>query len=176
MDPRDRADAQLARARARGAHVVTPDSATSPMDASNTVQIPRVVVDAVDSRRGGTESTMVLPPGPVGAGQFAQHRGRPQQHAPQQRGSAHQGHQQHGHPAQHNGHHPTGQQQRGGQPHGSAAPASQQPQQKPATRQLPGLVPTVQEPPSQRPTLAERLNGELIDPGEPREGDQQRRG
>ena len=38
MDPRLRADEALARARARGAFVVTPDNATSPMDAANTVR------------------------------------------------------------------------------------------------------------------------------------------
>ncbi|GAA4422344.1 hypothetical protein ACFQV2_33490 [Actinokineospora soli] len=48
MDPRERAEAILARARARGAYVVTPDSATSPMDASATVQIPRGVVRDAD--------------------------------------------------------------------------------------------------------------------------------
>lgn len=39
MDPRNRADDALARARARGGFVVTPDNATSPMDAESTVQI-----------------------------------------------------------------------------------------------------------------------------------------
>ncbi|APU17330.1 MULTISPECIES: hypothetical protein [Actinoalloteichus] len=48
MDPRDRADETLARARARGAFVITPDNATSPMDAASTVQIPRSVVTAND--------------------------------------------------------------------------------------------------------------------------------
>jgi hypothetical protein len=48
MDPRDRADALLARARARGAFVVTPDNATSPMDSSNTQQIPRSLVNEID--------------------------------------------------------------------------------------------------------------------------------
>jgi hypothetical protein len=48
MDPRDRADALLARARARGVFVVTPDDATSPMDAANTQQIPRVLVTELD--------------------------------------------------------------------------------------------------------------------------------
>jgi hypothetical protein len=57
MDPRDRADAILARARARGAFVVTPESAVSPMDAANTLQIPRAVVAAVDD----AEKTMVVP-------------------------------------------------------------------------------------------------------------------
>ncbi|MFC5291024.1 hypothetical protein ACFPM7_28580 [Actinokineospora guangxiensis] len=48
MDPRERAEAILARARARGAYVVTPDSATSPMDHAATVQIPRRVVHEID--------------------------------------------------------------------------------------------------------------------------------
>ncbi|QFZ23216.1 hypothetical protein [Saccharothrix syringae] len=60
MDPRARADAALARARARGIHVVTPDNMTSPMDSSATQQIPRSVVDAVDPRSGDPDSTMVL--------------------------------------------------------------------------------------------------------------------
>ena len=60
MDPRDRADALLARARARGAFVVTPDDATSPMDASNTQQIPRSVVDRID-RGEDAETTAVVP-------------------------------------------------------------------------------------------------------------------
>jgi hypothetical protein len=60
MDPRDRADALLARARARGAHVVTPDNMTSPMDSSATQQIPRTVVNAVDPRTLDPESTMVI--------------------------------------------------------------------------------------------------------------------
>lgn len=58
MDPRDRADETLARARARGRFVVTPDSATSPMDAANTVRIPREVVAAAE--RGEQNSTRVL--------------------------------------------------------------------------------------------------------------------
>ncbi|MGB3441479.1 MAG: hypothetical protein WBA97_22250 [Actinophytocola sp.] len=59
MDPRDRADAILARARARGAFVVTPESAVSPMDAASTLQIPRAVVAAADGR--DPEATMVVP-------------------------------------------------------------------------------------------------------------------
>ncbi|MBB4903923.1 hypothetical protein [Actinophytocola algeriensis] len=59
MDPRERADAILARARARGAFVVTPESAVSPMDAANTLQIPRAVVAAADER--DPEQTMVVP-------------------------------------------------------------------------------------------------------------------
>ena len=60
MDPRDRADALLARARARGAFVVTPDDAVSPMDASNTQQIPRAVVTRIDQGEDG-ETTAVVP-------------------------------------------------------------------------------------------------------------------
>lgn len=48
MDPRDRADALLARARSRGAFVVTPDNMTSPMDASSTQQIAAAVVSGLD--------------------------------------------------------------------------------------------------------------------------------
>jgi hypothetical protein len=59
MDPRERADATLARARARGAFVVTPESAISPMDATSTLQIPRSLVAAVDN--GDPEATMVVP-------------------------------------------------------------------------------------------------------------------
>ncbi|SDD21156.1 hypothetical protein [Actinokineospora iranica] len=57
MDPRDRADAILARARARGAYVVTPESAISPMDAAATLQIPRAVVSAIDN----ADATQVFP-------------------------------------------------------------------------------------------------------------------
>ena len=57
MDPRLRADEALAHARARGAFVVTPDNATSPMDADSTVRIPREIVQQVDD----DESTQMLP-------------------------------------------------------------------------------------------------------------------
>jgi hypothetical protein len=56
----DRADQTLARAQARRAGVVTPDSATSPMDQSSTVQIPRALVDAVDPL-ADPDSTMIIP-------------------------------------------------------------------------------------------------------------------
>lgn len=61
MNALDRADQALARAQARRAGVVTPDSATSPMDHSNTVQIPRSLVNAADPL-ADPDSTMVLPP------------------------------------------------------------------------------------------------------------------
>jgi hypothetical protein len=77
MDPRDRADAMLARARARGRHIVTPDNMTSPMDASDTQQVPRTLVNAMDPRRD-PDSTMIIPPAQIG-----QQR-PPQQQMPQQ--------------------------------------------------------------------------------------------
>lgn len=61
MDPRERADAALARARARGAFVVTPEDAVSPMDAASTVQIPRAVMNALDPHQQTADTTMVLP-------------------------------------------------------------------------------------------------------------------
>ncbi|MEQ0563810.1 hypothetical protein ABJI51_32430 [Amycolatopsis sp. NEAU-NG30] len=60
MDPRDRADALLARAQARGAFVVTPDRATSPMDSSNTQQIPRAQIEGLD-RSQDPDTTTQLP-------------------------------------------------------------------------------------------------------------------
>lgn len=62
MDPLSRADETLARARARR-HVVTPDDATSPMDAVSTVQIPRVVIQSLDPQTD-PELTMIVPPSP----------------------------------------------------------------------------------------------------------------
>ncbi|MFE9745122.1 hypothetical protein ACFYOT_09480 [Saccharothrix saharensis] len=110
MDPRARADAALARARARGIHVVTPDNMTSPMDSSATQQIPRAMVNAVDPRGGDPDSTMVLA-AHVAAGQ-------PAPPAPQ------------------------------------AAP-----EPEPELRVAPGPVPTVQQVPTARPSLSQRLSG-----------------
>lgn len=60
MDPRNRADEALARASSRGAFVVTPDNATSPMDASSTVRIPREIIDGADD----PDSTVIIPQPP----------------------------------------------------------------------------------------------------------------
>jgi hypothetical protein len=57
MDAIARADEALARARTR-AHVVTPEDATSPMDAASTVQIPRRLIDAIDHQ--DPDSTMII--------------------------------------------------------------------------------------------------------------------
>jgi hypothetical protein len=67
MDPRERAEAALARARARGSYVVTPDDAISPMDAKNTLQIPRSVILAAARRDDDPEATMVVPAPLAGA-------------------------------------------------------------------------------------------------------------
>ncbi|MCG8925110.1 hypothetical protein [Lentzea sp. CC55] len=84
MDPRDRADAMLARARARGRNIVTPDNMTSPMDASDTQQIPRTLVNAMDPRRD-PDSTMILQPAQMGQHQHPQRPPHQQQpHKPQQ--------------------------------------------------------------------------------------------
>lgn len=80
MDPRDRADAMLARARARGRNIVTPDNMTSPMDASDTQQIPRTLVNAVDPRRD-PDKTMIMSPAQMGQQQNPQ---RPHQQHPNQ--------------------------------------------------------------------------------------------
>jgi len=60
MDALDRADQALARAQARRQDVVTPASATSPMDSDSTVQIPRTVVSAADPGELDPDSTVVI--------------------------------------------------------------------------------------------------------------------
>ena len=97
MDPRDRADETLARARARGAFVVTPDSATSPMDASTTVRIPRTVVDAADHAQVDADATTAIPQ-PTAPQQS--HQGGPQQGGQQQGGQQQGGQQQAARPQQ----------------------------------------------------------------------------
>lgn len=61
MDPRHRADEALARARARGTFVVTPDNATSPMDAASTVRIPRDMIDEVADAADAPTETLPVP-------------------------------------------------------------------------------------------------------------------
>lgn len=67
MDALDRADQALARAQARRAEIITPDSATSPMDQTSTVQIPRSMVDAVDPQAADPDATLVIPVAPGSA-------------------------------------------------------------------------------------------------------------
>lgn len=110
MDPRDRADETLARARARGTFVVTPDNASSPMDASTTVRIPRSVVAAADQAPADADSTMAIP----------QSAARPQQRT-EQRPHSQSGQQQ------------SGQQQQ--QPAQQQSSQQQSSQQQPAQQQ-----------------------------------------
>lgn len=60
MDALDRADETLARAQARRRHIVTPASATSPMDSHSTVRIPRTLVSRADPRDLDPDSTVVI--------------------------------------------------------------------------------------------------------------------
>ncbi len=177
MDPRDRADAALARARARSAFVVTPDDAVSPMDATNTQQIPRAVVRALDTNGPDGDTTMVIASG-VANGQVQQ--GQPsfaQYPAAQPLTSAQLPVQpypgQHGHQGQVQQPQPTQPispalleatptqpvQVPNQQPQQTYRPAPE-PAQPPAPRELDGLVPTVQQPANQRSTLSRRLEGD----------------
>lgn len=140
MDPRDRADAALARARARGAFVVTPDDAVSPMDAKNTLQIPRAVVNALDTSRDDGDTTMVISAGAARGAASGQ-----QQPPPQQPVSPALLEETRTQPVQL----PTQQDYR--QP--------PEPEQPPVPRELDGMVPTVQQPASPRNSLSRRLEG-----------------
>ncbi|MEU7478932.1 hypothetical protein AB0A63_23300 [Lentzea sp. NPDC042327] len=136
MDPRDRADALLARARARGRNIVTPDNMTSPMDSSATLQIPRSLVNAVDPRLD-PDSTMVLSAAQA-AGQAAVPRPgqahRPQQHRPQQ------------HPVP-------------AQPLPSPAAAADDAEITQVVQ--PGMIPTVSHHQTTRSSLSQRLSGDM---------------
>ncbi|MEJ2853728.1 MULTISPECIES: hypothetical protein [unclassified Saccharothrix] len=155
MDPRARADAALARARARGIHVVTPDNMTSPMDSSATQQIPRSMVNAADPRMADPDSTMVLSAQTAAGGPFtpqtqpiAAHPPQaPQPQAPQPQAQAQA-------------------------PQTQPMPAQQPaPQQEPELRVAPGPVPTVQQVSTSRPSLSQRLSG---GPEQPPQGLSQR--
>ncbi|HEV3361642.1 MAG TPA: hypothetical protein VG247_32895 [Pseudonocardiaceae bacterium] len=155
MDPRDRADAALARARARGAFVVTPDDAVSPMDAKNTQQIPRAVVNALDTSRQDSDTTMVISAGmarghghPVPQQPPQQHPHQPQQ-PPQQPISPALLEETRTQPVQVPAQQPT-----------YRPEPQQQPEPQPAPRALDGLVPTVQQPANPRSTLSRRLEGD----------------
>jgi hypothetical protein len=158
MDPRDRADAALARASARSRWVVTPNNATSPMDAKPTVQIPRVVVNQNDPREQDPDTTVVLP-GSVAAGQVPV----PQQQAPTQQIPRNQQSQPLPHVQ------PRAQQS---QPMPHVQPTQQLPhpsQQRPEpeTKQLPGIIPTTQQNPGRRISLTDRLSGALPEDDQP---------
>lgn len=74
MDPLDKADAMLSRARDRGTFVVTPDTALSPMDESRTVQISRAVVAGSDTAEtDDPDATAVVPRAQIRAQDTEQH-------------------------------------------------------------------------------------------------------
>ncbi|GHH58994.1 hypothetical protein [Lentzea cavernae] len=135
MDPRDRADAMLARARARGRNIVTPDNMTSPMDSSDTQQIPRALVNAMDPRRD-PDSTMILQPAQMGQ----------QQHPHQAPGAPM--------PTQ-----PMAAQHKPPQ----SMPAQQAPKDDAEITQVvrPGVIPTVSNHQQARNTLTQRLSGDM---------------
>ena len=175
MDPRERADAALARASARNRWAVTPDNATSPMDAKPTVQIPRVVVNAADPREQDPDSTIVLP-GSVAAGQVPV----PPQQGQMQQGQLRQGHFQPGQvhqsqPLPHIQQQLSQVQQSQPLPHvqqSQPLPHVQpQPGQRPnpeqPTKQLPGIIPTTQQTPNRRISLTDRLSGALPETDQP---------
>ncbi|HEX4703954.1 MAG TPA: hypothetical protein VH352_17630 [Pseudonocardiaceae bacterium] len=137
MDPRERADAALARARARSAYVVTPDDAISPMDAASTLQIPRAMVTAADADHDQPDSTMVISNDVITSG------GHP---AGTARGEVPHPHQ-----------YPPPVYPQTPQPY--PEPPYPEPEEQPAPRQLDGLVPTVQQPGQQRSLLSRRLDG-----------------
>lgn len=144
MDPRERADAALARARARGAFVVTPDDAVSPMDAASTVQIPRAVVAEADS-------TMVIPAA-TARGQHPAQQGNQYRSGPQR-------------PVPAPGPQPMPQPisqpiPQPGYGSGQHQPVPEpEPDEQPTPRQLDGLVPTTHHPGTQRSLLSRRLDG-----------------
>lgn len=141
MDPRERADATLARARARGAFVVTPESAISPMDATSTLQIPRSVVAAVDDN--DPEATMVVPASDLRARELDEAPAIMQEASTQVLASP-------------------------GPRRPPETPAQDgtmtwapppKPAPPPEPERVEGLVPTVKQPPTTRSSLSQRLDG-----------------
>ncbi|CAL9329181.1 hypothetical protein SUDANB95_00033 [Actinosynnema sp. ALI-1.44] len=156
MDPRARADAALARARARGIHVVTPDNMTSPMDSSATQQIPRSMVNAADPRMVDPESTMILS-AQAAAGRAPQTQplpAQPQAQAPQNQVSQNQVSQNQVPQTQ-----PLAAQSPAAGPPGHQQPPAPQSEPEPELRVAPGPVPTVQQVSTSRPSLSQRLSG-----------------
>ena len=145
MDPRERAEATLARARARGAYVVTPEDAISPMDATSTQQIPRSLVSAIDRRDNDPEATMVVPASAFRGGR---------QHAVPAHGEAvDEG------PAiaQEASTQMLPSPSRPQDPELSWAPPEPPPAPEPEV--VEGLIPTTKQPPGNRSSLSQRLDG-----------------
>jgi hypothetical protein len=154
MDPRDRADAILARARARGAFVVTPESAVSPMDAASTLQIPRMVVSAADEQ--DSETTMVVPAVPHSPG-FAGPPGPPRPAGPPRQEELPAIAQEALTDVVAMPHHGPRSRQRRLEQHQNmlAAQAARQAEHE----EVDGLVPTVKQPPPSNGTFSQRLDG-----------------
>jgi hypothetical protein len=117
------------------------------MDAKNTQQIPRAVVNALDTSRQDSDTTMV-----ISAGAARGHIQAPgqQQQPPEQPISPALLEETRTQPVQL----PT--QQQNYRPGPQQPPAPEQP---PAPRALDGLVPTVQQPANPRSSLSRRLDG-----------------
>jgi hypothetical protein len=116
------------------------------MDAKNTQQIPRAVVNALDTSRQDGDTTMVISAGTArGHGQVPQQHQQPQQ--PPEPISPALLEETRTQPVQL----PT-------QP--SYPPQPPAPEQPPVPRELDGLVPTVQQPANPRSTLSRRLEGD----------------
>jgi hypothetical protein len=145
MDPRERADATLARARARGAYVVTPEDAISPMDATSTQQIPRSLVSAIDRRDNDPEATMVVPASAFGGGR---RDAVPAQGEAVDEGPA---------IAQEASTQMLPSPSRPQDPNLSWAPPAPPPPPEP--EELDGLIPTTKQPPTTRSSLSQRLDG-----------------
>jgi hypothetical protein len=171
MDPRERADATLARARARGAFVVTPESAVSPMDATSTLQIPRAMVVANDERANDPEATLVvpaatahgMPPRQDNVPAIAQEALTDVVSAPR----AVRTRQQRMEDALARQAAARAQQAEAAAPPTAPLPAPAQPTTQPVAppppplepEELDGLVPTVKQPPSTQSSLSQRLDG-----------------
>jgi len=165
MDPRARADALLARASARGAFVVTPDNATSPMDSANTQQIPRSVVAEID-RSSDPDTTTQLPASLIAENDhpLAGHEPTTRLDLPPARGEGST--QPQPYPRRPGAHQPTRPLPQATTPLTRRPPAApvrspliEQPEPETVENEVGGLVPTVKQNPSGRSNLSRRLDG-----------------
>lgn len=137
MDPRDRADAVLARAEARQDGVVTPINQTSPMDASSTCRLRISVVEETD--RDGDEYETQSIPAPHGGQERTEPLVAPGADSTRTEPLV---------PANQAGY------DRAPGPVPAGAEAEQ-----PQETELDGLIPTVSQQPRKQRSVAERLSG-----------------
>jgi hypothetical protein len=164
MDPRDRADAALARARARNSLIVTPDDAVSPMDAAATVQIPRSVVAAAEDDNADNTQQIHQDVARGGAAPRPpyQQQGYEQPYDQGYERNHNQGYGQNYEQQHYNSGYDQGYQQGYDQGQQHTQPYGHQPPpepEQPAPREVTGLVPTVQQPGAHRSLLSRRLDG-----------------